>query len=993
MRPPVLLPVIVLRGLPLGVLAGVLLGLLFGAVEAAAQEPAASYEGRTIGRIEWTPPDQPLPLPELERLLPFHRGSVLKMDEVRAALQKLYQTGRFGNISMDADLDGDSVVLHISTELTYFVSGVTIDGASDPPNRGQLATAAKLELGLPFDPFGVDQAVQNIQERLKANGLYQAKVQYEVARDAGTEEASIHFQIDPGHRANFDGITLSGAFQKPASEIIHASAWRRGIGPVTLPGWRDLTESRVMTGLDRIRRAFQGEGQLQAQVTLEQLDYHEKTNTVTPSLNISAGPILQIRATGAKVSQGKLRQLIPVYQEHSVDRSLLIEGERNLTEYFQSQGYFDARVDFNESNPQSGIRAIDYSIDRNGRHKLVHIGITGNHFFDQATLRERLSLIPASFPRYRFGRYSQKLVDQDRTAIGDLYRSNGFREVDVTAKTTDDYLGRQGQIAVDYEIQEGAQWFVNSLTLEGISEPDQRYLRTILQSIEDQAFSEVRIAADRDTVLSYYYNNGYPEATFDWTEAPGPSSHQVNLHFVIHPGPRLFVRQVLIHGLSTTNRTLVANRILLGPGDPISQSRIADSQQKLYDLGIFSKVQTAIQNPAGEEERKYVLFQIEEASKYSFNAGFGAELARIGGGVTTFDAPAGTTGFSPRISLGISRLNFLGLAHTLSLQTLASTLEQRAVLSYLAPQFTGNPNLSLTFSALFDDSRDVRTFAARRWEGSVQLAQRISRSVTMQYRFAFRRVTVDENTLKISPELIPLLSQPVRVGQYSMSFIQDRRDDPTNSHRGMYNAVDVGISLPQFGSETDFSRILLRNSTYHRIGKDVVIARTLQFGYMERLGGLAEIPLAERFFAGGASSQRAFPDNQAGPRDLETGFPLGGNALLFHQTELRFPLLGNNIGGVLFHDIGNVYSDIRDLTLRFRQRNIEDFNYTVQAVGFGIRYRTPVGPIRVDLSFSPDSPRFFGFQGTRDELLAGQGTLTNQRINMFQFHFSLGQTF
>jgi outer membrane translocation and assembly module TamA len=91
--------------------------------------------------------------------------------------------------------------------------------------------------------------------------------------------------------------------------------------------------------------------------------------------------------------------------------------------------------------------------------------------------------------------------------------------------------------------------------------------------------------------------------------------------------------------------------------------------------------------------------------------------------------------------------------------------------------------------------------------------------------------------------------------------------------------------------------------------------------------------------------------------------------------------------------MGNVYSDVRNISFRYNQRNLQDFDYMVHSIGFGIRYRLPVGPVRVDLSYGPDSPRFFGFAGTRDQLLAGQGTLVNQRINVFQFHFSLGQTF
>jgi outer membrane protein insertion porin family len=541
---------------------------------------------------------------------------------------------------------------------------------------------------------------------------------------------------------------------------------------------------------------------------------------------------------------------------------------------------------------------------------------------------------------------------------------------------------------------------VSQLDIEGASPEDTTHLREIIQSAVGQPYSESNIAADRDSILGYYFDNGYPDATFDWSQTPSGTPNHADLHYNVKPGERQFVREVLVRGLLTTRPKVVSSRILIQPGDPISQGSIAETQQRLYNLGIFSKVQTALQDPDGKEERKYVLFQLDEAAKYSFNIGIGAELARIGGGVENFDSPAGTTGFSPRVSAGISRLNFLGLARTLSLQTLASTLEQRGVLSYSMPEFKGHENLTLTVSALFDRADDVRTFAAQRMEGTVQLTERLSKANSVQYRFAYRKVTV--NSLEIEPLLVPLLSQPVRVGLLSTSFIRDHRDNSTDSHRGSYNTIDAGIALPQFGSQTDYTRLVFRNSTYYPLGRELVLARTVQFGYIQRIGGLAEIPLGERFFAGGSSSQRAFPDNQAGPRDPVTGFPLGGNAFLFHSTELRFPLFGENVGGVLFHDMGNVYSTIDQISFRFHQTSNQDFNYMVQAVGFGIRYKTPVGPIRVDLSYSPNSPRFVGFSGTRDELLqCNPNSPANpafcvgvpQRINSFQFHFSLGQTF
>ena len=965
-------------------------------IAAAAQnqaEPAAEdLEGRTIISIVTDPAEQPLVASEFDEKLGLHIGAPLSLADVRAAIDSLYKSGRYHDISIQAEPDAAGVQLRIVTTFNYFVSGVNIRGQAAPPSLEQLRTSTKFDLGALFDENQMEPAVDNLLERLHANGLYQAQVAYHVDVNPGTEETGVYFAIQAGDRARFSGVTVSGTLPMSSDEIGKIAGWRRGLFFVTLPGWRELTEQRLEDGLRKVQNRVQKGNHLAARVTLNELNYDMLTNRVTPSLRIDSGPSLEVRVTGASISGGRLRQLIPVYEERTVDRSLLLEGQNNLVDYLQSQGYFQAQVDVDQSQPAQTRSLIEYTVVRGPRSKLVHLGINGNEYFDYGTLRQRMLMTPASFIRYHWGRFSPRLLTQDTNAITELYRSNGFRDVMVTSDRNDSYQGKSGKISIVLDVREGPQWLVHALVIEGVRIEDDAYLRRIIRSTPGQPYSESNITADRDTILNFYYNNGYPDATFDWSETKGPSPTQMDLRFVVHPGKQVFVRNIFVRGLRNTRPGLVTKRIGLTRDDPISQVRISESQQKLYDLSIFSKVQTAIQNPSGDESSKNVLYVLDEANKYSFNVGFGAELARIGGGVTTFDAPAGATAFSPRVSGGISRLNFLGLGHTVSLQGLVSTLEQRIALTYLAPQLGGNPNLSLTFTGLFDDSNDVRTFTSHRLEGSVQLAQKLSRANTIQYRYTIRRVTIPLDTLKISPLLIPIFSAPDRAGIIAMSFIQDHRDDPANSRRGYLNTLDLGGAWKGFGSATDYRRIVVRNSTYHSITKDLVLARSTQFGWIDGLGA-TQIPFAERFFAGGAATDRAFPDNQAGPRDPDTGFPLGGSAFLFNNIELRFPLIGDNVGGVLFHDIGNVYSDIDALSLRFRQNNIKDFNYAVNSFGFGIRYSTPVGPIRVDFSLSPDSPRFFGFSGTLQQLLNNQGTLTNQRINAFQFHFSLGQTF
>ncbi len=269
--------------------------------------------------------------------------------------------------------------------------------------------------------------------------------------------------------------------------------------------------------------------------------------------------------------------------------------------------------------------------------------------------------------------------------------------------------------------------------------------------------------------------------------------------------------------------------------------------------------------------------------------------------------------------------------------------------------------------------------------------------------------------------LIPQLVQPVRIGIVSANFVQDRRDNPANPHSGMFNTADVGVAGKFFGSQRSFARVLLRNATYYKLTENLILARQTEFGVIVPFSapaGLTDqesVPLPERFFAGGADSLRAFAFNEAGPRDAgapvvpggpssqPTGFPLGGNALFINNTELRFPLIGDNIQGVIFHDMGNVYTSVSDISLRYHQSNLQDFNYTVHAAGVGVRYKTPVGPVRVDLAYSLNPPSFQGFNGTPLQLLqcgstAAAATVPGCQINKqttghLQFFFSVGQTF
>jgi outer membrane protein assembly complex protein YaeT len=815
-----------------------------------------------------------------------------------------------------------------------------------------------------------------------------------------------------GKRARYEAAIVHGDNSLSANTIARVTGWRTRF----IKRWRTVTAARTMSGLQGILRKYQSEDHLAAQAEVERLDYDSGRHRVQPTLNLDAGPRIKVLATETKVSRKILKRYVPVFDEGAIDDDLLAEGARNLRSYFESQGYFDANVDFRTATPQDGQETVEFAITKGQRYKLAHLRITGNRYFEEDTLRERMFLEPASF-HLRHGRYSEAFRKKDDDNLTNLYRSNGFRDVKVNIERVPDPHGKADEIGVAIQIQEGDQWIVDSLTLNGIADPEKANVELMLESAAGQPFSEVAMAADRTSVLTYYGQHGFPAADFKAEWKPAASPHHVDVVYTVVPGQQEFVRQIVITGLKQTRRKLIDQRMTLHPGDALSDVQQRNIQKSLYDMGVFARVDTAIENPDGGTTHKNLLFAFDEANRYAVTVGVGAQVGRFGTPSTTsVTAAGGATGFSPQFALNASRLNFLGIGHTVSIRGAYSTLEKRASASYFAPRFQNIDGRSLTFSILYDQTLNVRTFASVREEASVQLSQRFSRGTTGLFRFAYRRVSVSDVVIPVL--LIPQLLQSVRIGIVSGNIARDHRDNSSDPHRGSYNTADLSFATRYLGSQRNFGRALLRNATYYRLSRNVVLARQTQFGVIAPFNAPAglndqqSVPLPERFFGGGADSLRAFPFNQAGPRDTgapvtpggpssaATGFPLGGNALVFNNVELRFPLIGENIQGVLFHDVGNVYSTFSNISFRFHQRDINDFDYAVHAAGFGIRYRTPVGPVRLDLAYSINPPSYLGFSGTAVQLLqcgpnstAANCQSTRQNVSHFQFFFSIGQTF
>ncbi len=953
-----------------------------------------AFEGQRIVAVRFDPPSQPLTPAELSNILPLRPNTTYKANELQNAIRRLYATGRYDSIAAEGQPAPGGVAVVFHTTSQWFVGRVEVEGKiKSPPNAGQLAAASRLELGRPLGDADLQNATAAVQHLMQQNGFYNAQIKSQTWRDNTHQQVHIRFTVDPGKRAKFDTPVIAGDPKIKAEDLAKATHFHRFL----IPGYKQVTEERVERGVQGIRRRYQKDHRLMATVRVKERKYEPGTNRMVTTFDVSGGPKVELKAVGAKISGSKMKKYVPVFDEGAADRDLLVQGAHNLRDYFQNEGYFDVEVDFQQKQVSPDHEQIVYVINLGRRQKLVKVDLQGNHYFDDRTITERMYVQPAGMLRLRHGRYSAGFVRRDEATIKSLYTSNGFGKVNVKFQTIDDYKGKPDEMAVVVRIDEGQQIVVSDIQVTGIQQLNPDQIVPMLASVKNEPFSQTNVAMDRTFILELYNNSGFPDATFDWTQKNGPGANQVSLHYTINEGKRRYVRDVLVAGMEVTNPRLTRPAMHIHAGQPLALNGMTDTQHNLYNLGVFEKVDTAIQNPDGDTQDKYVLYQLEEGSRYHLAVGFGAEIAKIGGSSTSYANPAGATGFSPRLSVDASRLNMWGLGHTLNFKGRLSTLEQFASLNYLAPRYRNVAGRNISVTGTYDDSRLVRTFTSKRVEGAVQLSQELTRATTVLWRYDLRRTTISD--LKISPLLVPLFQAPARIGMIEGSLINDRRDDPTDAHRGIYTTLNSGLAAGPLASHTDFGRFLFTNSSYYTIHGDYVLARRIEFGWIapfNRPAGVSSadvIPLPERFFGGGSTSLRGFPDNQAGPRDPLTGFPLGGNALLIHNTELRFPFIGDNIRGIIFHDMGNVYSTLGDISFRIHQKNLNDFNYMVHAVGFGIRYRTPLGPIRVDLAYSLNPPQFFGFKGTPQQLLSNTAPRVQQGISHFQFFISIGQAF
>lgn len=1000
-----------------------------------------SFEGVSADRLK-----------PLSDHLPQTVGAPLSRENVADSLRKMYATGLFDTIEADVTrLDGGVKLLFRGTP-RGFIGTVNVDGAKGATINAQLQAASRLTAGTRFTQARLEAAIVRMRQTLADNGFNEPVITYKLTRHSGEQLVDIAFEVMSGVQSRVGDVAVSGDSGMTLDQFRRDARLRAGTKV------DHDTNNRALSG---VLKRYQKQDRLEADVKLLSQAYSPQTKRSNFSFSANRGPVVNLSVEGAKIGGERLKRLVPVFEEGTVDEDLLNEGDRRLRDYFQRMGYFDVKVVHQEQNPGGGTVDITYTVTLGERRKVERVSVDGNQYFNARILEELLS-VHAADHLDRHGTYSQALVNADVSSLQGVYQSNGFSKVKVTPETLigGNVVSAPGQgtvrssaepISVVYHIEEGQQQRVGELRLDGVSNSDQSKLLALMNTSPGQLFSPQNLASDRDALLTDYLSRGFDKVQIqveEETEAADPA--KIDVVFQIHEGQQIFVRKVLVSGLHYTRPETVGKRITIHPGDPLNQTALAETQRNLYELALFSEVDTAVQNPAGEEPYKTVLLQTTEARRWTVTYGLGFE-AQTGTpqnncrGIETTGAPCspnGKTGISPRVLGIVTRNNLFGREQSASIQGTYGLLEQNINLLYQSPHFFGNRDIGFTFSGGYASSQNVTTYVSSKLETGVRWNQHFSqpgslfsKANTFVYEFDFRRVKVAAETLQVGPSEIEALSTAVRVAGPSITWIRDTRDSPLDSHRGTYTSFQNFQSDSIFGAQAEFNRLDLSNASYYGFNKKrFVLARNTRYGQERAYGPPSArlLPLPERLYAGGPISHRGFASNAAGPRDPETGYPIGGAGALVNSTEVRLPppvlpFFGDTLSFVLFHDMGNIFTNAGDAwvsALRIHQPDRDackvltpadystnpptppaptgpvtstgqqgqcSFNYFSHAVGLGTRYHTPVGPIRLDFSYNLNPPIFpVNVNYSQSDIYA------NQHVGQaahFNFFFSFGQTF
>jgi outer membrane protein assembly factor BamA len=888
-------------------------------------------------------------------------------------------------VEVDAEADGVRV-LFILEPADYF--GIFQFPGAGRFNYSRLVQVANFQAQTPFNSAAVEQDRQALTTFFRQQGYFKSNVNARVDTDSANGLANIVFACQLDRAAKFGTLDIEGASAGETASLSHSlqTLIARGRGEAIRPG-HSYHYSTLTKATQYLQTQLEKKGQLGAQVTLSGAEYHADTNRADVHFNVNPGPVSTVKVEGAHLWSWTRKALLPVYQGVGVDEESVEEGRLALISYFQAKGYFNVKVDA-QLKTEPTRNTILYKITKEKKHKVAAVEMSGNSKLPASELTPHLTV--AKKHLFSPGKFSQQLLRSSVNNLKAVYQSEGFSSVQVTSSVTN--CG--GDINVQFRVTEGPRDVVNSLTIQGNDTmPAAELAPDGLKVAAGQPYSQAHVEADRANIVAHYLQAGYLNSSFRETaaEVSKDDPHHINVVYHIYEGPKVMAGTIITMGREHTKQRLIDQDVSdIKPEEPLTESQLLLAGSKLYDhTGVFDWAEVDPKRQITTQNSEDVVVRVHEAKRNEITYGFGFEVINRGGSI-----PSGTvalpnlppvglppnfttsqvTFYGPRGTFQYTRNNVGGKGASLSFTGFAGRLDQRGAAYYIVPDFRWSP-WKATTSVSADRNEENPLFSSQQELVSTQLQRPLDKAQknTLFLRYSFSQTDL---TRILIPDLVQTQDQHVRLSTLAANFTRDTRDDPLDEHKGVLQSAELDMNATKLGSSVNFAKFTGQAAFYKQGFHDIVFANSLRIGLAQPYAN-SRVPLSEEFFTGGGNSLRGFPLDGAGPQRqvdvcssgsssdcVKILVPSGGNELLLINAEARIPLaIKKGLSLVTFYDGGNVFPRVgfHDFTSLYSNN-----------VGLGLRYATPVGPVRIDL---------------------GQNLNPVQGIKATQYFISIGQAF
>ncbi|MGC2425003.1 MAG: outer membrane protein assembly factor BamA [Nitrospirota bacterium] len=919
----------ILRVIPCLLVLLVMLGMAQAATaqETSPQAAPAQETAPPVRKVAAVKFDYPGKLPKgIDQLVEVRQGGPLSLRLVNDSIKLLYLKGLFKNIiALGTDTpEGTIITFRLIPKLR--ISKIKFKGNDEISNK-KIAARMVLKEGDFIESRQLKASREAVLKFYHDEGFPQAKVSLE-PKEVSPLAAVLVVNIQEGPPTIISEVRVAGELGLAEADLLKQAKKNN------IKKGKRLRKDDLENAVTALSDYYVKKDYVKAAVEQKVTVSGDKAEV---DFKVKAGPKLVVDFEGNdNLSKKKLKKALTFWDDRDVSEDTVSENLDKLADYYKKEGFYFVKITSRmEEAAAPPTVTVTFVIKEGPRTALEHIILTGNKTLKPDRIEKAMELRESGI--FFNERVTDEAIKQDAERIRNLYESEGFLKAKVTPAPIKFY-DKDTRADVTFAITEGLRTYVLSRKIiDGSGVPEKKVEAAIKQKV-GEPFNPQQVKEDQNSILNIFSAAGYTGATMDTKQEFVGEGTGVNLSYAINQGSPVKIGKIILRGNEAAKDRVVLRELLFKTGEPFDYEKILRSQQKIYKLGIFSQVRIQPVDPEKVEPTKDLLVSVRErdAGRVEFGAGYG-DWDKL-------------RGFAQ-----VGYVDLFGLGHSISLRGDASFKQTKAVATYKWPWFMGL-DLGYRTSAVYLDAAKPN-YHILDYIGIVGFDKTFGDHITSSLNYQYERFKVSDATAVLNPEDLNKSS----LASIIPSVVFDYRDNPFNPTKGSLHAIILKYASTYFGSTVNMLKATAQTSWYFPIYEHIIAGFSARGGIASSLGPVMNIPIPERFFIGGASSLRGYSYESVAPLAPappgKLGSPVGGDSMAIFNAEVRFPL-PYNFGLVTFLDAGNAW--LLNKNISPTSQGIHQVAQSVTSsetnglrygAGLGIRYQTPVGPLRLDYGF------------------------------------------